>query len=280
VFVLVEPLDGDYEEAIDVEAEIQKAKQEKLKLADSMAHEYLQGQEDAQASWMSRMAATIVDNIQIEIRNVHVRYEDTVTAPTPFYLGVTIESVSAHSTDSDWLEKVFLADTTTVKQIHKFFDLRSFAVYWNNNSATLDPQSLHSSGTCYDESVLKDGPLVFESAGEMAGLMQDLIYSEANECFPRHQYVLHPVSASLKLRINKEKPPVSGTRDGKALSISKPINTDPHSLPKFTFDFLFEQVNLSLGTCFEDLFIHFRSVSFLFSFYFFFFYSIFCLYSD
>jgi hypothetical protein len=184
-----------------------------------------------------------------------VRYEDTRTGPAPFYCGVTIESVSAHSTDSEWLEKVFLASTTPVTMIHKFFELRSFAVYWNNNS--LDAQSnLNASGTCYDESVLLDGPLEFDSAEELARQMQELIYSEENECFPRHQYVLHPVSGSLKLRINKEKPPVSGTkpRDSKS---NKPINTDPNSLPKFTFEFLFDQVNLSLGTV---LYLYFISL--------------------
>lgn len=241
LFVVVEPLEGDFEEEIDVEAEIQKAKQEKLKFADSMAQEFLQDQED-QGGWLSRMAATIVDNIQIEIRNVHVRYEDARTGPTPFFLGVTIESVSAHSTDSDWLEKVFVANT---KIIHKFCELRSFALYWNNNRA-LDPnQSLHSSGTRYDESLLRDGPLEYDSSDDLVAQMQDLIYSETNECFPRHQYVLHPVSASLKLCINKDKPPVSGTKSRDKQHA--PLNTDPNSPPKFTFEFLFEHVNLTLG---------------------------------
>ena len=41
---------------------------------------------------------------QLEVKNIHLRYEDDQTLPgNPFACGVTIKSLSAKSTDKDWV---------------------------------------------------------------------------------------------------------------------------------------------------------------------------------
>ena len=49
------------------------------------------------------LAATFVNNVQVTIERVHVRYEDTITTPGhPFACGVMLTSLAAETTDAAW----------------------------------------------------------------------------------------------------------------------------------------------------------------------------------
>lgn len=217
LFLLLEPNpELSDEEEFDIEKEFQKMKQEKLGFADSKAEEFLKDKEEGE-SFLSKMMQTILNNIQMEIRDVHIRYEDTVTASLPFYCGLTIESVSAHSTDDEWNE-IFVDSSSAEKVVHKHFELQSFAIYWNKG----------------EHGLFLDSPLSFSSANELSRKMQELIYSKSNSNFPKHQYLLQPIVASLKLRINNE----------------KRIDHSDLGIPDFTFEFIFDQVSFNLGIFF------------------------------
>ena len=59
--------------------------------------------EEAEASWSTRLVTKIVDNLQIHVSNVHIRYEDRVLhADDPFSFGLMIGRFAAESTDSTW----------------------------------------------------------------------------------------------------------------------------------------------------------------------------------
>ena len=59
--------------------------------------------EEAEASWSARLVTKIVDNLQIHVSNVHIRYEDRVLhADDPFSFGLMIGRFAAESTDSTW----------------------------------------------------------------------------------------------------------------------------------------------------------------------------------
>lgn len=225
LFLLLEPNTDLNDEEFDIEKEFQKMKQEKLGFADSKAEEFLKDKEEGE-SFFSKMMQTILNNIQMEIRDVHIRYEDTVTASLPFYCGLTIESVSAHSTDDDWNE-IFVDSSSAEKVVHKYFELKSFAIYWNKG----------------EHGVLLDSPLTFDSTADLSQKMQELIYSKSNSNFPKHQYLLQPIVASLKLRINNEKKQID--------------DTDLFSIPDYTLEFMFGQVNFSLGSAFSSFFYNF-----------------------
>ena len=56
-----------------------------------------------QTSETSCLVQTIVNNIQLTIDRVHVRYEDTLTNPTqPYACGVMMKSFAITTTDKQW----------------------------------------------------------------------------------------------------------------------------------------------------------------------------------
>lgn len=46
----------------------------------------------------------MIKNIQLKIKNIHIRYEDKITHPgSPFSLGVTLKSLEMMTTDETWI---------------------------------------------------------------------------------------------------------------------------------------------------------------------------------
>lgn len=82
-------------------------------------------------SFRERLIARIVNNIQINITNVHIRYEDTRTADEPFAIGITLNNVELYTTNDHW-EKHYLAEQTN--RVFKLAKLDHFAVYMNCNT--------------------------------------------------------------------------------------------------------------------------------------------------
>lgn len=67
--------------------------------------------------FLEKLYTYIVNNIQISIGRVHLRYEDTVTNPDhPFACGVMLKHISAYTTDSKW-QPAQMDNTATI--IHK-----------------------------------------------------------------------------------------------------------------------------------------------------------------
>ena len=48
----------------------------------------------------------ILDNVQVFVENIHIRYQDNITCPTtPFVTGFVIQDLHVQSTDSNWVPK-------------------------------------------------------------------------------------------------------------------------------------------------------------------------------
>jgi vacuolar protein sorting-associated protein 13A/C len=59
----------------------------------------------------------VLDNVQIHVKGIHVRYEDGSSTPEhPFAAGLTIDEFKAVSTDEKWVE-AFIQDS--LKGVHK-----------------------------------------------------------------------------------------------------------------------------------------------------------------
>ncbi|KAI8839880.1 N-terminal region of Chorein, a TM vesicle-mediated sorter-domain-containing protein [Chytridium lagenaria] len=58
------------------------------------------------ASFIAQLVTKIVDNLQITIKNIHIRYEDKVmkSSEHPLAVGITLSELSAVSTDENWNE--------------------------------------------------------------------------------------------------------------------------------------------------------------------------------
>lgn len=95
-------------------------------------------------SFTDSLVAKIIDNLQITIKNIHVRYEDQTSVPLhSFSLGICLEELSAVSTNAEW-DPIFLQDSSNIT--HKLATLSSLSLYWNTDSDSikeLDPDEIH-----------------------------------------------------------------------------------------------------------------------------------------
>lgn len=84
-------------------------------------------------SFTTQLITKIVDNLQVKIRNIHIRFEDKLSRVDgkQFSFGITLEQLSAISTNSNW-DEAFITDP--VDKIHKLLNLESLSVYWDSFS--------------------------------------------------------------------------------------------------------------------------------------------------
>lgn len=60
-------------------------------------------QDKVKDSFVEKLATQIIRNVQINIKTIHIRYEDRVTFPNhPFSFGCTLYDLNSYSTDSNW----------------------------------------------------------------------------------------------------------------------------------------------------------------------------------
>ncbi|XP_036365427.1 vacuolar protein sorting-associated protein 13A [Octopus sinensis] len=121
------------------EAFLQDQKQKKLKAveeAKKLEAEKDNPKEEKQDSFVEKLAARIIKNLQVQISNIHVRYEDKYTNPAhPFAIGFTLEDLIFQTTDKDWNPCVI---KEAVTQIYKLIRLDSLSLYWNSRTELYD----------------------------------------------------------------------------------------------------------------------------------------------
>ncbi|KAJ1733254.1 Vacuolar protein sorting-associated protein 13 [Coemansia biformis] len=153
VYVLATPR---FQENFDPEREDEREYRRKMRRLDNdellrqqqlLKSKHLAGDaEKKQASFTEQLVTKIVDNLQIVIKNIHVRYEDHISHPGHMLaVGATLGELSAVSTDAEWRE-TFLHDSSSV--IHKLLKLARFAVYW-------EPDCESMQGLSHDELIAR-----------------------------------------------------------------------------------------------------------------------------
>ncbi|KAL9612615.1 MAG: hypothetical protein Q9167_002785 [Letrouitia subvulpina] len=136
VFLLAAPKeDAEYDEEEEA-ARAHAVKMEKLENAELLKQRNAEGlsqeEQKKSQSFVESLTTAIVDNLQVTIKNIHIRYEDTIAAPGhPFALGLTLKEVSAVSTDADWRPSYVHANSATT---HKLAALGELAFYWNTDA--------------------------------------------------------------------------------------------------------------------------------------------------
>ncbi|XP_069804325.1 intermembrane lipid transfer protein VPS13D isoform X2 [Dendropsophus ebraccatus] len=130
-------------------------------------------EQKGESYWYSVTASIvtrIVDNIELKIQDVHLRFEDGITYPSrPFAFGVCIKNVSVQNAIHEPVDRLLRK---------KQLEVEDFSVYWD------------------DESVLL-GEL---PPGELQEAMERSMES--------HQYILQPVCTSALLKRNCSKEPL------------------------------------------------------------------------
>ena len=195
VFVLAAPKEDAEWDDDEEERRRQAVKIEKLDSAELLKERNQEGlsQEEQQKnqSFTDSLVTKIVDNLQITVKNIHIRYEDSISAPGhPFALGLTLDEFSAISTDGEW-KPTYIQDSAG--PTHKLATLDSLAVYWNTDTQLL--------GTGREAEV-PDVPAV-PLHDELIENFKEMIVKGEDPEQAGHQFILKPVSGQSKIEIDK-----------------------------------------------------------------------------
>ena len=181
--------DAEYDEE-EEKKRAQAVKMEKLENAELLKERNTEGlsQEEQQKnqSFTDSLVTAIIDNIQVSVKNIHLRYEDSIAAPGhPFALGFTLKEFSAVSTDENWRPTFVQSSSGTT---HKLATLGSLAFYWNTDADLI--------GTGRGTETGPDGQGIDHA---------DMIikFKEAIAKGENHQYILEPVSGRAGIELDK-----------------------------------------------------------------------------
>lgn len=181
IYLLISPKD---EINLDPKEEEEKAHRLKLKKLETFellkAKNNIENQEDElkSASFANQLITKIVDNLQVSIKNIHLRYEDALSNPdNPFAVGITLSEVSALSTDENWQEALTNQASDVIR---KLLTLNSLGIYWDTNAQSLGGKPINEAIKIF---------------------MDEISNNQNSDC--QHQFILKPVIADGKLVVNQ-----------------------------------------------------------------------------
>lgn len=190
VFILAAPReDADYD-AEEEERRAHALKMEKLDSAELLKERNTEGmspeEQQKSQSFTSSLVTAIVDNLQISVKNIHIRYEDSLSYPGhPFALGFSLEAFDAVSTDENW-RPTFIQSTSG--NTHKLASLSSLAVYWDTDATLIGSGKGSQEGVEHDEFVDK---------------LKGMIVKGDSAKVDEHQFILKPVTGRAGLEMDK-----------------------------------------------------------------------------
>eukprot|EP00056_Hartaetosiga_gracilis_P013472 m.223801 g.223801 ORF g.223801 m.223801 type:complete len:4453 (+) comp13852_c0_seq3:78-13436(+) len=176
----------------DEEEEKKKAKEKRRKQLEELNKSSEEDQKSASAAddlFSSKSLFSVINNLQVEIKNIHIRYEDdgSITGCEPFSGGVVLESIFIDSANGSW-EK----STKKLSKIiaRKLVAMKGFGVYVQCDEVE-KLLSKHSKDT-----------------EKLRKVMQSLTHKSNVES---DSHLLNPLSFSSKLSINKKVKNKDGT---------------------------------------------------------------------
>ncbi|CAE6488407.1 unnamed protein product [Rhizoctonia solani] len=184
VYLLAVPAAESAFDPAEDEERKQATKQERLNAADlvrvrgQMADASTTNDSQQHQGLVESITGRIVNNVQITVKNIHIRYEDSISAPGhPFSAGITLAGFTANSVDENWIP-TFIQDTRA--GIHKLATLESLSVYFNTDMTSM-------AGLPFAEAMPK-----FKAGIAHHGKPQ-----------PDHQFILKPVTGQGRYRAHR-----------------------------------------------------------------------------
>ncbi|KAI9725458.1 MAG: hypothetical protein M1828_003129 [Chrysothrix sp. TS-e1954] len=190
VFILAAPReDADYD-AEEEEKRANAVKIEKLESAELLKERNVEGlskeEQQKQQSFTASLTTAIIDNLQVTVRNIHVRYEDSISDPGhPFATGLTLQEFSAISTDEKWKPTFIQSNSGST---HKLATLGSLAIYWDTDT------SLMGQGRAAGEP---------SAPGDVLRKFKAMVEGKDDESASKHQFILKPVSGHAGIEMDK-----------------------------------------------------------------------------
>lgn len=128
------------------------------------------------SSWLNygtTLVTNILENLELKIIDVHLRYEDTLSTPlTPFSAGIRIHSISAQTCDESWVPGSKNKNINNVS--FKLLELKDLCFYWDK---------LNENNMCSS----------FNS--------KDLLVNMNDRCKQEsHIYIINPIIATAKFK--------------------------------------------------------------------------------
>ncbi|XP_030850036.1 vacuolar protein sorting-associated protein 13A [Strongylocentrotus purpuratus] len=191
LLVLVSPVaDRPYDEEKARNAE-NASKQQKLsaiEVAKKASSSSDTSSKSHDLSFTEKLTAAIINNIQVNVSNVHIRYEDNSTYPgKPFAFGVALHRVSAQTTDEEWEPTQLDASATIMR---KLLEAIGFSAYWN--TSVEHPVS------------------GYVRSGQWKEILKSSILSHQVKGQP-FNFVVEPVTTTARLTFDKSDPPTDYT---------------------------------------------------------------------
>lgn len=147
--------------------------------------------EEKNLSYYERTLAKIIDNIHVNIKNVHFRIEEPNKAP--FYsLGFTLQEMMVINTDENWKEIFIDRNKYKDMNIYKLLKIENFGFYLKCNESQLFSEIL-------DHKILKKKFCESFAKGEKFG--KDF------------EYLIKPISLASKLKQNNENVKIKDAND-------------------------------------------------------------------
>ncbi|KAJ7169902.1 vacuolar protein sorting-associated protein 13 [Mycena filopes] len=139
VYLLVVPSPQSNDDPDEEERRAQAAKAERVENAELL---HMRGQAESSSDdtpqsqgLLQSLTAKIINNLQVTVKNIHIRYEDKLSVPGhPFAAGVTLAGFTAVSVNDKW-QAAFIESTAGA--IHKLANLQSLAVYFDTDSPSM-----------------------------------------------------------------------------------------------------------------------------------------------
>lgn len=193
VFLLAAPREDANYDAEEEERREHAVKMEKLESAELLKERNTEGmskeEQQKQQSFTASLTTAIIDNLQVAVKNIHVRYEDSLSDPGhPFAAGLTLKEFSAISTDEHWKPTFIQGDSSST---HKLAKLSALGAYWDTDTQLLGTGTGAETGQeplDRDELVLK---------------FKDLIVHDDTETVAKHQFILKPVTGQAGIEMDK-----------------------------------------------------------------------------
>lgn len=142
IYLLASPLDTSHSTAEESQRLLKAFKTNKLKQVDASILQQIKSGGDAAktASYLQQLVTHIVDNLEVRLSNIHIRYEDSYSDPgRVFCCGVTLDEVILTTTDNTWNVKFVKRenDTEGFSSIHKLGSIQNCGIYWNANTRSV-----------------------------------------------------------------------------------------------------------------------------------------------
>ncbi|XP_012058655.1 PREDICTED: vacuolar protein sorting-associated protein 13C [Atta cephalotes] len=181
LFILVVPTSQvSYNEDKETKTQLEAKRAELARVEKRKQLAEIKSQEKLDDSMVEKLVARMIKNIHVEIKRIHVRYEDHVTFKDhPFSFGFTLNTFVLESCTDSWETTGNLKDMYVIPQIFKLCNLDGLAAYLNTSveQYSKSSQSLYTNLFCSGIATMDYTPIGY-------------------------QYLLGPINVKSKLRLN------------------------------------------------------------------------------